>query len=123
MVCCTNVVSVLCNIAHICFLAIPGKKGVSYSNTLLLPILYVSFLQTPWDGGLYKLKMYFKDDYPTSPPKCKQCTTLSLLNSLICVCQGVSISKRRMCICGSSLATAMVSGCLWLLKTFLWLPG
>lgn len=33
--------------------AIPGKKG------------------TPWEGGLYKLRMIFKDDYPTSPPKCK----------------------------------------------------
>ena len=26
--------------------------------------------QTPWEGGLFKLKMLFKDDYPTSPPKC-----------------------------------------------------
>lgn len=33
--------------------AIPGKKS------------------TPWEGGLYKLRMIFKDDYPTSPPKCK----------------------------------------------------
>lgn len=33
--------------------AIPGKKG------------------TPWEGGLYNLRMIFKDDYPTSPPKCK----------------------------------------------------
>lgn len=33
--------------------AIPGKKG------------------TPWEDGLYKLRMIFKDDYPTSPPKCK----------------------------------------------------
>ncbi|CAH0715644.1 unnamed protein product, partial [Brenthis ino] len=33
--------------------AIPGKKG------------------TPWEGGLYKLRMIFKDDYPSSPPKCK----------------------------------------------------
>ena len=32
---------------------IPGKKG------------------TPWDGGLYKLRMIFKEDYPSSPPKCK----------------------------------------------------
>ena len=29
--------------------AIPGKKG------------------TPWEGGLYKIRMVFKDDYPTSP--------------------------------------------------------
>lgn len=27
--------------------------------------------QTPWEGGLYKLRMIFKDDYPSSPPKCK----------------------------------------------------
>jgi len=32
---------------------IPGKKG------------------TLWEGGLYSLRMYFKDDYPSSPPKCK----------------------------------------------------
>ncbi|EHB14684.1 SUMO-conjugating enzyme UBC9-B, partial [Heterocephalus glaber] len=32
--------------------AIPGKKG------------------TPWKG-LFKLRMLFKDDYPSSPPKCK----------------------------------------------------
>ncbi|CAG2248721.1 UBC9 [Mytilus edulis] len=33
--------------------AIPGKKG------------------TPWEGGLYRLRMLFKEDYPSSPPKCK----------------------------------------------------
>ncbi|CAI8016939.1 SUMO-conjugating enzyme UBC9 [Geodia barretti] len=33
--------------------AIPGKKS------------------TPWEGGLYQIRMIFKDDYPTSPPKCK----------------------------------------------------
>lgn len=27
--------------------------------------------QTPWEGGLYKLSITFKDDYPTSPPKCR----------------------------------------------------
>ena len=30
-----------------------------------------TILQTPWEGGLYKLRMIFKDDYPSSPPKCK----------------------------------------------------
>uniref|UniRef100_A0AAY4CSA9 Ubiquitin-conjugating enzyme E2Ia n=1 Tax=Denticeps clupeoides TaxID=299321 RepID=A0AAY4CSA9_9TELE len=34
--------------------AIPGKKG------------------TPWEGGLFKLRMLFKDDYPSSPPKCEE---------------------------------------------------
>lgn len=28
-------------------------------------------LQTPWENGLYKIRMIFKDDYPSSPPKCK----------------------------------------------------
>jgi ubiquitin-conjugating enzyme E2 I len=32
---------------------IPGKKG------------------TLWEPGLYHLKMYFKDDYPSTPPKCR----------------------------------------------------
>ena len=27
--------------------------------------------QTPWEGGLYKVRMLFKDDYPSSPPKCE----------------------------------------------------
>ncbi|PRD35402.1 UNVERIFIED_CONTAM: ube2i [Trichonephila clavipes] len=33
--------------------AIPGKKS------------------TAWEGGLYNLRMIFKDDYPSTPPKCK----------------------------------------------------
>ncbi|XP_075797611.1 SUMO-conjugating enzyme UBC9 isoform X1 [Microtus pennsylvanicus] len=40
--------------------AIPGKKG------------------TPWEGGLFKLRMLFKDDYPSSPPKCKFCRELAV---------------------------------------------
>lgn len=34
------------------------------TNLRLLP-------QTPWEGGLFKLRMLFKDDYPSSPPKCE----------------------------------------------------
>ena len=34
-------------------------------------IKFFFWLQTPWEGGLYKLRMLFKDDYPSSPPKCK----------------------------------------------------
>ena len=33
--------------------AIPGKKA------------------TLWEGGLYSVRMLFKEDYPSSPPKCK----------------------------------------------------
>jgi len=27
-------------------------------------------IQTPWEGGVYKLKMYFPEEYPSKPPKC-----------------------------------------------------
>lgn len=57
--------------------AIPGKKSVSRLNPSLI-ILHITvltilflFFQTIWEGGLYKLRMIFKDDYPSSPPKCK----------------------------------------------------
>ncbi|KAK0420240.1 hypothetical protein QR680_014580 [Steinernema hermaphroditum] len=33
--------------------AIPGKKG------------------TNWEGGLYKIRMTFREDYPSTPPKCR----------------------------------------------------
>ena len=36
-----------------CRYGIPGKKG------------------TPWEGGLYKGQIIFKDDFPTTPPKVK----------------------------------------------------
>lgn len=40
---------------------IPGKANVRIS--LRSP-------QTPWEGGTYKLKMYFPEEYPSKPPKC-----------------------------------------------------
>eukprot|EP00999_Lentomonas_sp_LEN2_P000728 NODE_1725_length_756_cov_14.195548_g1676_i0.p1 GENE.NODE_1725_length_756_cov_14.195548_g1676_i0~~NODE_1725_length_756_cov_14.195548_g1676_i0.p1 ORF type:complete len:165 (-),score=20.46 NODE_1725_length_756_cov_14.195548_g1676_i0:187-681(-) len=33
--------------------AVPGKQG------------------TPWEGGEYKLKIEFSNDYPSKPPKCR----------------------------------------------------
>ncbi|XP_042827491.1 SUMO-conjugating enzyme UBC9 isoform X2 [Panthera tigris] len=42
--------------------AIPGKKG------------------TPWEGGLFKLRMLFKDDYPSSPPKWMGVTRTTVRN-------------------------------------------
>ncbi|GAB1300712.1 SUMO-conjugating enzyme UBC9 [Apodemus speciosus] len=65
--------------------AIPGKKGSireldpkpssSWRAPLLVfkpasaPNLSEDGSQTPWEGGLFKLRMLFKDDYPSSPPK------------------------------------------------------
>ncbi|XP_064376034.1 SUMO-conjugating enzyme UBC9 isoform X2 [Dromaius novaehollandiae] len=57
--------------------AIPGKKGKSVLQKRgFSPYVpskrtrQISF-ETPWEGGLFKLRMLFKDDYPSSPPKCK----------------------------------------------------
>lgn len=69
--------------------AIPGKKGVRICQScfhiivptgvapltmdlMLLLLFCCACLQTPWEGGLFKLRMLFKDDYPSSPPKCKR---------------------------------------------------
>ena len=40
-----------------------------YTNHRLLFSWFVT-LQTPWEGGVYKLKMEFGDFYPNFPPKC-----------------------------------------------------
>jgi len=29
-----------------------------------------AWVQTPWEGGVYKLMMIFPEDYPSKPPKC-----------------------------------------------------
>ena len=52
---------------------IPGKKGVSVWRNVHAKLckLICWLLQTLWEGGLYNLRMYFKDDYPSTPPKCK----------------------------------------------------
>ena len=34
-------------------------------------ILYTGKKTTLWEGGNYKLRMLFKDDFPSSPPKCQ----------------------------------------------------
>uniref|UniRef100_A0A673C452 UBC core domain-containing protein n=1 Tax=Sphaeramia orbicularis TaxID=375764 RepID=A0A673C452_9TELE len=48
--------------------AIPGKKG------------------TPWEGGLFKLRMLFKDDYPSSPPKCESLCLICFQYKHKCYC-------------------------------------
>lgn len=34
-------------------------------------VTYQAKKGTAWEGGLFKLRMIFKEDYPSSPPKCK----------------------------------------------------
>lgn len=36
-----------------------------------LSIVFSNDLQAPWADGLYRLRMIFKDEYPTVPPECK----------------------------------------------------
>ena len=53
------------------FVAKP-KKGQSGALDLFeWECLIPGKKDTPWEGGSYRLRMTFKDDYPSSPPKCK----------------------------------------------------
>ena len=46
---------------------IPGKKVTSRQLSVRH---FNRILQgTPWEGGLYKGQIIFKDDFPTTPPK------------------------------------------------------
>lgn len=47
---------------------------ILWNETCLTAVVVICrflIFQTPWEGGLYRLRMIFKDDYPSSPPKCK----------------------------------------------------
>ena len=50
-----------------------GAKVFIY--TIYIHILFTIHIlgkkNTPWDGGLYKGQIIFKDDYPSTPPKVK----------------------------------------------------
>lgn len=46
------------------------KKRSNFAAVYLLQAI-LHFFKTNWDGGLFKLRMLFKEDYPSSPPKCK----------------------------------------------------
>jgi ubiquitin-conjugating enzyme E2 I len=45
--------------------------------------------QTDWEGGAYKLKMSFPDDYPTRPPKCAADPAVRLVSMCCLVSPGV----------------------------------
>nr|XP_015214990.1 PREDICTED: SUMO-conjugating enzyme UBC9-B-like [Lepisosteus oculatus] len=57
--------------------AIPGKKG------------------TLWEGGQYKLRMLFKDDYPSSPPKCEYFLGMGEGRELIKLAYSEETAKER----------------------------
>eukprot|EP00054_Salpingoeca_dolichothecata_P031738 m.264479 g.264479 ORF g.264479 m.264479 type:complete len:159 (+) comp27853_c0_seq1:59-535(+) len=53
------------------FIAKPQKNSDGTQNLLLWECSIPGKKGTIWEGGLYKLKMIFTDDYPIMPPKCK----------------------------------------------------
>ena len=53
------------------FVARPTKNADGSLNIMTWECAIPGKYGTSWNGGFYKLKMYFKEDYPCSPPKCK----------------------------------------------------
>ncbi|VDP16784.1 unnamed protein product [Soboliphyme baturini] len=53
------------------FIAAPSKNPDGTLNLYSWECGIPGRAGTPWEGGLYRLKMLFKDDYPTTPPKCR----------------------------------------------------
>ncbi|XP_060857344.1 SUMO-conjugating enzyme UBC9-B-like [Metopolophium dirhodum] len=53
------------------FTAKPAKNQDGTLNLMVWECLIPGRMGTPWENGLYFLRMTFKDDYPLSPPKCR----------------------------------------------------
>merc|ERR1711872_1211999 len=51
------------------FIARPMKKGDGTMDLMLWEFGIPGKKGTPWEGGLYKGKIIFKEDFPTTPPK------------------------------------------------------
>jgi ubiquitin-conjugating enzyme E2 I len=49
--------------------SVTRSRPLQVLTTTPPPLL--SLLQSPWEGGTYKLEMEFSDEYPARPPKCK----------------------------------------------------
>jgi len=52
------------------FTAKPEKNPDGTCNLLNWECRIPGKAGTPWEGGLYRLRMLFTEDYPSSPPKC-----------------------------------------------------
>uniref|UniRef100_A0A2K5Q7X2 UBC core domain-containing protein n=1 Tax=Cebus imitator TaxID=2715852 RepID=A0A2K5Q7X2_CEBIM len=53
------------------FVAVPTKNPDGTMNLMNWECTILGNKGTQRQGGLFKLQMLFKDDYPSSPPKCK----------------------------------------------------
>ncbi|GLH11285.1 SUMO-conjugating enzyme UBC9 [Gryllus bimaculatus] len=63
--------SSICEYSRQGFVARPCKNPDGSLNLMSWECAIPGKKSTPWEGGQYKLRMIFKDDYPSSPPKCK----------------------------------------------------
>ncbi|XP_058127643.1 SUMO-conjugating enzyme UBC9-like [Anopheles ziemanni] len=52
------------------FVARPVKNRDGSQDLMVWECVIPGKTRTPWQGGSYKLRMYFNDDYPLSPPLC-----------------------------------------------------
>jgi ubiquitin-conjugating enzyme E2 I len=53
------------------FVAKPDKTESGTTNLLTWRCKIPGKPQTEWEGGVYRLNMYFTEDYPNKPPKCQ----------------------------------------------------
>lgn len=53
------------------FWARPTSKGDGSSNMMVWEAGIPGKEGTHWEGGVYKVRMEFSDEYPSRPPKCK----------------------------------------------------
>ncbi|KAI1712346.1 ubiquitin-conjugating enzyme domain-containing protein [Ditylenchus destructor] len=53
------------------FIAKPTKNDDGTLNLYMWECAIPGRKDTIWEGGLYKIKMHFKDDFPSTPPKCR----------------------------------------------------
>ncbi|KAG8189006.1 hypothetical protein JTE90_019016 [Oedothorax gibbosus] len=53
------------------FVARPSKNTDGSLNMMIWECAIPGKKSTPWEGGSYKLRITFTDDYPATPPKCR----------------------------------------------------
>lgn len=53
------------------FFARPAKKPDGSTDLLTWKCGIPGKKNSAWEGGVYRLNIYFTDDYPNKPPKCQ----------------------------------------------------
>ena len=61
------------------FYARPSSSGDGSSNMFVWEAGIPGKEKTDWEGGLFKVRMEFTEEYPSRPPKCK-CNYIEVVN-------------------------------------------